>query len=60
MMNTMVNFAYVGQRRNLIEMYTNAQSCAKMRTHDEIKLFLGNCGHAIDITMNNNYCGNVV
>lgn len=36
-------------KQNLIVMYTNAQSCANMRTHDEIKLFIENCGHAIDI-----------
>lgn len=34
---------------NIMIMYTNAQSCANMRTHDEVKLFVQNCDSAMDI-----------
>lgn len=36
-------------KENVIVMYTNAQSCANMKTLDEIKLFVANCDCVIDV-----------
>lgn len=43
------DFKLCKTEEKMIIMYTNAQSCANMRTHDEIKLFVQKCACEIDV-----------
>lgn len=44
-----INFRNCDVRENLSVMYTNAQSCANMKTFDEIKCFIMECQCNIDV-----------
>lgn len=46
-----LNFKNCDMRKNLSVMYTNAQSCANIRTFDEIKCFIKECQCEIDIVV---------